>query len=296
LKPAEQTLLRKSADIALITDVFNPEKCGQNYIFENRKVFDTTCRIRLHAEIFMEGMQDVVRESQFFADAANIRLLEKNTSFSDMTELARDADPDILLIINDFKMRDETYLVPSISGGHAVTRGIFSISLIFYDVKPQPLLRQRALTDTVYWISHEMSRYEFFKLERERESILEYLAFEAGKKVASRFFPAWVSVDRILVVTSGKESQRASEIALAGAWERADYFWEALTKEKNKKKQSAAWFNRAVYQEINGNIETAVNFVKQADAIYSRNIHSVYLNVLEERIRMQEEFEALMGN
>jgi len=287
-------MLQKTADIALITDVFNPEKCGQNYLFENRRVFDTTCRTRLHAEIFMEGVQNVVAESQFFADVANMGLFKKNTSFSDMILLIQDSNPDVLLVLNDFKMRDETYFVPTVYGGNAVTRGIVSTSLVFYDVKPQPMLRQRTLTDTVYWISREMSHYEFVKLENDRESILEYLAYEAGKKVASHFFPSWVSVDRVLIVASGEESKRASEAALAGSWERADYFWEALSKEKNKKKQSAAWFNKAVYQEINGNFEKAVSFVKHANAVYPRKIHAQYLNVLEERIQFQKQFDDLM--
>jgi hypothetical protein len=210
-----------------------------------------------------------------------------------MLLLPQDVNPDILLILNGFKMTDEAYFVPSVYGGYAVTRGIVSTSLVFYDVVSQLLLGRKSSTDSVYWISKEMSRYEFANLERERASILEYLAYEAGKKVASYFFPAWESVDRVLIVTSGKESQRASEAALAGSWKRANYFWEVLSKEKNKQKQSAAWFNRAVYQEINGDFETAINFVKRADAIYYRKIHRVYLDVLEERIRTQQQFESL---
>src|SRR5215510_12829690 len=72
LKPAQQPVLQKSADVALFTDVFNPEKCRQYYLYDNKSVLDTACRIRLHAEIFMEGMQGIIGESQFFADVANI--------------------------------------------------------------------------------------------------------------------------------------------------------------------------------------------------------------------------------
>ena len=296
LKPAKQPVLEKSADVALITDVFDPPKCGQSYLFENRTVLDTTCRVRLHAEIFMEGVQDIVGDSQFFTDVANVGLLQKNTPLSDILSLTQDDNPDILLVLNDFKMKDETYFVPSIYGGYAVTRGIVSTSLLFYDAASQALIGKKSLIDSVYWISKEISRYEFMNLERgERESILAYLAYEAGKKVATYFFPAWMEVDRVLIVAPGKESLNASEAALAGAWGRADYFWEALSKDKNKKKQSAAWFNRAVYQEINEDFETAMDFVKRADALHSRKIHKVYLDVLEERANMKREFERLMS-
>jgi hypothetical protein len=295
LKPAKQPVLQKSADVALVTDVFNPEKCGQYYVYENRSVFDTTCRVRLQSEIFMEGMEDVIAESQFFTGVANIGMLEKNMLLTDMLSLSQDANPDILLILDDFQMKDETYFVPSTYGGYGVMRGIFISSLVFYDAASQSLLRQKTLLDTVYWVSKEMSRYEFVNLERDRESILKYLAHEAGKKVAAYFFPAWVNVTRVLIVPQGKESQRASEAALAGSWERANYFWEALSKEKNKKKQSAAWFNRAVYQEINGDFETAMDFVKRADALRSRRIHHVYLEVLEQRVDMQQQFESMMN-
>jgi hypothetical protein len=293
LKPAKQPVLQKSADVALITDVFNPEKCGQYYVYENRSVLDTTCRVRLQSEIFMEGMEDVIAESQFFTGAANIGMLEKNMPFSDMLLLSQDANPDILLVLNDFKMKDETYFVPSIYGGYGVMRGIFATSLVFYDVTSQSLLGQKTLLDTVYWVSEEMSHYEFVYMERDRESVLKYLVYEAGKKVASYFFPAWANVKRALIVQQGKESQRASEAALAGSWERANYFWETLSKEKNKKTQSAAWFNRAVYQEINGDFQTAIDFVKRADALRYRKIHHVYLEVLEQRVRMQQQFDAL---
>jgi hypothetical protein len=294
LKPAKQPVLQKTADIALITDVFNPEKCRKSYIYENRSVLDTTCRVRRQSEIFMEGIQDIIGESQFFTNVANIGLLQKNTPYSDMLLLSQDANPDVLLVLNGFTMKDETYFVPSIYGGYGVMRGTFIASLVFYDVASQSLLGQKNLLDTVYWVSDEMSHYEFVYLERDRASILDYLAYEAGKKVATYFFPAWVNVTRVLIVPSGKESQRASEAALAGSWERADYFWEGLSKEKNKKQQSAAWFNRAVYKEINGDFETAIEFVKRADALHYRKIHHTYLEVLKQRVLMQQQFDALM--
>ena len=293
LKPAQQPVLQKAADVALITDVFNPEKCGQYYIYENRSVYDSACRVRLQAEIFMEGMEDIIAESQFFTGVANIGMFKKNMPFTDMLSLSQDANPDILLVLNAFTMKDETYFVPSIYGGYGVMRGIFITSLLFYDADSQSLIGQKTLLDTVYWVSEEISRYEFVNLERDRESILKYLAYEAGKKVATYFFPAWANVTRALIVAQGKESQSASEAALAGSWERANYFWEALSKEKNKKIQSAAWFNRAVYQEINGDFETAVDFVKHADALCYRKIHHVYLEVLEQRIDMQRKFDTL---
>jgi hypothetical protein len=181
LKPAKQPILQQSADVALVTDVFNPDKCGQNYFFENRKILDTTCRNRIHAEIFMEGVQNVIGESQFFADVANIGLMEKNTPFSDILQFTQDANPDILFVISAYNMKDETYLIPSLYGGYAVTQGIVSTSLLFYNVSSQSAFGKRSLIDTVYWVSREMTLYEYSKLERERESILDYLAFEAGK-------------------------------------------------------------------------------------------------------------------
>jgi len=235
LNPAKRPVLQKAADVALITDVFNPEKCGQFYFYDKRSIFDSTCRVRFQAEVFMEGIQDIIGDSQFFMDVANIGLSEKNMPFSDMLSLSQDADPEILLILNAFKMQD-------------------------------------------------------------REFILEHLAYEAGKKVASYFFPAWVSVTRMVIVPSGNEWQRASEAALAGSWERADFFWEALSKEKSKKKQSAAWFNRAVYQEINGDFETAADYVRRADALCHRKIHRTYLNVWEQRMLMEQQFDALILN
>jgi len=296
LKPATRPVLQKTADVALITDVFNPEKCGQYYIFDRRNVFDSTCRVQRHAEIFMEGVQDVVAESQFFTDVANIGLLEKNIPLSDMSLLvSQEVTPDILLVLSDFKIKDETYFVPYIYGGYGVMRGIFVASLGFYDVAEQSLIGQKTVLDTVHWVSEEMSPYEFTYLERDRESILQYLVYEGGKKAAAYFFPAWTSVTRVLIVAPDSESQHAAEAALAGSWERAEYFWEALSKEKNKKKQSAAWFNRAVYQEINEDFETAMEFVKRADALHQRKIHHVYLEVLEQRITMKQQFETLMS-
>ena len=293
LQPAKQSVLQKSSNVALITDVFNPQKCEQNYIYDSKSILDTACRVSRHADIFMDGMQSVIGESQFFTDVARIKMPKKNMPVSDMLLLSQDAQPDVLLVLNNFKMKDETWFATSIYGGYAIAKGTVSTSLFFYDVNTQSLLGQKTLPDTVYWISEEMSRYEFLKLERDRESILEYLAYEAGKKVASYFFPSWVSVTRALIVSQGKEAQHASEAALAGAWERANYFWEGLSKEKNKKTQSAAWFNRAVYQEINGNFATATDFVKRADALHYRKIHQNYLKVLEQRVQMQRQFETL---
>jgi hypothetical protein len=290
LQPAAQPALYKTADVALVNKVFNPakEQCGHYYLFENQRRYDTTCLQQTLSKTMMDGIKYIIDDSQFFTNTTNVISTESSNA-----ELEPNRE-NATCVLTQLSMKDETYFVPSVYGGYGVMMAIFSVKISLYYADIQEKKEEMTITDTVYWTSNEMSHYEFGMIEYERQSILPYLAFEAGKKIASHYFPIWKNVNRCLLSTSNKISLQATESAISGSWERADYFWEALAKEKNRRTASAALFNRAVYYEINGDFERALEYVKLADAIYTRKIHQEYLRALQARIVFQRQLESLI--
>lgn len=301
LKPPEESFLRQKPGLGLVQNTVQPfiDSCKTKYVFENRVGYDTTCRKQSLALAFMTGVKTSIDDSQFFFSSSDTILtprtrMSKKFDESEILAHFQHYDTDAVLVLEDIKMEDETFFIPVYGYGYACTKAKVTADIRIYDVETGTSVATQKLSGTVYWNSDEILYNDYLYLERSRGEIIVYLAYEAGKQMAEKYVPVWHTVNRMLITANNKALQKSVDAALAGDWERACYFWDGIAKEKKgKAKIAAAYFNKAVYEEINGDFEQALKYAEQADNIYRRNMHRRYIEALEERMELQEQLDIL---
>ncbi|HOL97344.1 MAG TPA: DUF6340 family protein [Bacteroidales bacterium] len=111
-----------------------------------------------------------------------------------------------------------------------------------------------------------------------------------GYDYASRISPTWFTEPRYIYKTYDKNLIVASKFAQQNHWDEAAEIWLKLSESENEKHSSFSLFNLAVYNEIKGNIDLSIDYVKKAYKIYPTKIMYDYLIILQKR---KEEIQIL---
>ncbi len=105
----------------------------------------------------------------------------------------------------------------------------------------------------------------------------------AGIDFSSRLYTIRTTVERILFIKGSKDFKIANRYLKQRHWKSAATIWKKYTSDPNKKIASAALFNLAVINEMDGNIEEAFRLAKQAGEINKASIIKEYILLLEEK-------------
>lgn len=116
-------------------------------------------------------------------------------------------------------------------------------------------------------------------LERSRETGY----FHGGRLEATR-----VRVGRDYFVRGTDRFARGMRLARTGDWDAAAVLWEQETSNPKEKIAGRAHYNMAVINEINGNLDAAIEWARQAYAEYGNREALRYLRILQNRRAQQE--------
>ena len=105
----------------------------------------------------------------------------------------------------------------------------------------------------------------------------------AGIDFSSRLYPIRTTVERVLFLKGSSEFKIANQHLKQRHWKSAATIWKKYTNDQDKKIASAALYNLAVINEMDGNIEEAFRLAKQAGEIYEARIIKEYILLLEEK-------------
>lgn len=301
LTAPQDTLLQKMSAVAVAQNILLPEEkdCGEYYFFYNMKLYDSACRKEALASAFKDGLREMLDDSEIFYCAGDTVFPEAATAAQQMSGVEMAAyfpEADAMIVIDDFSITDETDYILTYFAGYAQTVAAVSATIRFFDLRSKSFITIRQFSDWVYWISEEMDYYGFLDIERQRGKLLEYLAYEAGKKFAVSVFPVWTAERRAILVAPFNDfiMQNAADAALRGDWKRAVYLWDGLSKEKGLKIRAAsAFYNMAVCEELNGDFERALELLDKADLRRKRKIHHEYRKILQARIEEERKLDAL---
>ena len=144
------------------------------------------------------------------------------------------------------------------------------------------VMKEIELSDTINWESAENNQVNMF---RQLPSIKMAL-INAGIRVAldadSQLSPTWIRENRGYFLFNQKNDRGQvfmEENNYAGAAE----YWAELAKSKNKNIRSKAEFNMALISELNGNLDSAIEWGLKSFYSYYRNQTEVYLKKLQFR-------------
>ncbi|MCK4629852.1 MAG: hypothetical protein KAT40_00315 [Bacteroidales bacterium] len=107
----------------------------------------------------------------------------------------------------------------------------------------------------------------------------------AGIDFSSRLYPKRTTVERVLFIKGSRDFKIANQHLKQRHWKSAATIWKKYTNDPDNKIASAALFNLAVINEMEGNIEEAFRLAKQAGGINEAPVIKEYVLLLEEKAK-----------
>ena len=129
-------------------------------------------------------------------------------------------------------------------------------------------------TDSLQWATEETLYYKEI-IEFTSEDIqlaMRYLVEYAGEKMNKHYVPYWDSDTRWFYTNISSQWKRASSYAIAENWEEAANEWRPLFDKAKKWKQKAMLAsNMALYFEIKGDFQKAIEYAEIANSLLKEN-------------------------
>lgn len=108
-----------------------------------------------------------------------------------------------------------------------------------------------------------------------------------GRNYAFRLLPSKARVTRLYYVKGSENFEKAKRMAQTGNWNGAAKLWEKEVDNPNKVIAGRACYNMAIINEINGNLDKAVEWASIAYTEYENKNALSYLKILKYRINYQ---------
>ncbi len=116
-----------------------------------------------------------------------------------------------------------------------------------------------------------------------RKDAVKEVSRKAGRIYALRLIPYRLKVTRTYFVKGTDNFKIAKRRAQLGKWDEAAELWEKETENPKMKIAGRAYYNMAVINEINGDIEGAISWAQKAYADYRIKSGLSYVRILENR-------------
>ncbi len=116
------------------------------------------------------------------------------------------------------------------------------------------------------------------------ETVQEY-SRNVGIAYAERLIPRTRRIARDYYVRGSDNFKIARRRAQAGDWQGAAELWERELTNPKEKIAGRAHYNMAISNEINGDLEKAIQFASKSYTDYRTNIALDYVNILKYRVR-----------
>ncbi len=120
-----------------------------------------------------------------------------------------------------------------------------------------------------------------------KEAVLHQSKY-MGMDYAQRLLPYKHRVNRDYFVRGTENFKIAQRRAQAGDWDGAAELWEMETTNRDPKIAGRACYNMAISNEINGNLDQALQWASKSYTDYNNNYALTYLNTLRYRVRQKD--------
>lgn len=127
-----------------------------------------------------------------------------------------------------------------------------------------------------------------------KDNAVSQAGFYAGQQFANRITPRWIWVSRVYFKKGNADIEHAARLVKANDWEGASKLWLQQTTNPGPKIAGYACYNMALASEMDGNLETAIDWAKKAYTDYKMGKALNYLNMLKQRLNDQDRLDEQM--
>lgn len=164
---------------------------------------------------------------------------------------------------------------------------------IYYPAERR-IIDQNIFTDGRSWSSVHEAR-------KKAEAGLPFLdnaiadaGFYAGKQYAFRISPMWINVSRYYFKKGNKDFERADRFGKSGDWNGAADIWIKYVDHRDEKIAGNACYNMALAEELEGNLDKALEWARKSYTKYNNKKGRYYANILQNRIYDQSRLDEQM--
>jgi hypothetical protein len=152
-----------------------------------------------------------------------------------------------------------------------------------YDVRGKNILDEVAISRNIIYHGTGINPLLAAKALIERKEAVKEVGNMAGQAYAFRIVPLWTRVTRDYYVRGNNNFKIAMRKARTGNWDGAAKLWQAETNNSKSKIAGRACYNMAIISEINGDIDTAINWAQKSYENYGIRLALSYVNILNAR-------------
>ena len=153
-----------------------------------------------------------------------------------------------------------------------------------YDLSKKKISNGYLYRDTLYWDSKDWTPVSVGNQLPGYFTAAAYAGNECGEKYAEKIAPSWVNDKRVLYYLGSKELESAAIHAIKGDWIESATIWQQIYAQKKGRLSARAAFNLALANEMNGKLEIALDWLKDAKKLYPLPEIDKYWKILCERI------------
>lgn len=124
-----------------------------------------------------------------------------------------------------------------------------------------------------------------------RKDAVKNTSSKMGQDYAVRIIPYWIRVTRDYYVKGSNNFKTAKRRAQTGNWDGAAELWLKETTSNSSKAADRACYNMAIINEINGNLDKAIEWAQKSYEDYNNKLALHYVNILKNRRTRNNELQ-----
>jgi len=304
--PAKEELSTDIQSITLmnrcITNEFENyrEDSLQNYFYKkgyqlSKVVLDSTAAdtilTALAALLFESGRYDVVVpvERNMYRSLPG-EMLSDTLNPEQVSKICKNYNTDALMVLERFSTKtmadytsEKVFNKDASCYVYYATLDLnYSAVLRIYKPGNKTLVKEINLNDTISWESTDWSQVQLFKKIPSIKQALINAGIKVALDVDEKLSPTWISEKRGYFLFE-QNNDRGQQLMNEKNYEEAAKYWAEMAQSKNKKIRSKAEYNLALADELNGNIDGAIEWGLKSFYSYYRYQTETYLKKLKTR-------------
>lgn len=160
-----------------------------------------------------------------------------------------------------------------------------------YDNNDQILSDVYADSKTVTLTGRGINPIKAFEAIKTRKDAVLAFSSDLGRNYAYRILPYNIRVTRDYYIKGTSNFEIGKRRAQAGKWDSAAELWLLETKNIDEKIAGRACYNMAIINEINGDIDTAIDWATKSYTDYNDKNALRYITILKRRKAKNEQLE-----
>jgi hypothetical protein len=152
-----------------------------------------------------------------------------------------------------------------------------------YDVREKNILDEAAVSRNIIYHGRGINPLLAAQALIERKEAVKEVGNIAGHAYAFSIIPLWTRVTRDYYVKGNSNFKMATRKARTGNWDGAAQLWQAETNNPKTKIAGRACYNMAIISEINGDLDSAIDWAQKSYENYGIRLALRYVNILKNR-------------